>query len=555
VIAALLAVVMSAFAAERTPAFETRPAYENVAAHEQTGSAPAMVLPFVVDAAPGTSGLAGAPYWFGEAAAIALTDELAALGVMAASRDERVGVFEALQLPLNAPLTRATVIRTGEVSGAAAIVVGEVRLAERVSVRARVIDLASGKQWPDVTAEGPSSEFFALMAKVAKGLGANLAHNGPVVPLPARPTVEAFEDYVKGLVAAGAAVQVRFLEAALVHAPGDPRTLVALWHARTAQGDHTRALDAASKVPAASRESRAARFLAAQSLMALKRYDDAFKALEALHRESPAPTISNALGVLQLRRGLGAPGGSPAYFFNRGVDESHGDPEVAFNLGYAYALVADSTSAVYWLREVVRRAPADGAAHLVLSALLVSQSKLVEAQREFDLAKLLGAVEGEAAAPNDKIARGLERLQPELTSSFARQPAVAEQEQEQTASYYLDRGRRLMDDVRDREAIDEFRRAIYVSPYLDQPHLLLGRVLQRTGRLAEAVAEFTLALWCQESADAHAALASVHLAMGKRDAARTSAQRALAIDPSNALARDVLRQLGGNSSFHMLISP
>lgn len=543
-IAALFAVLLGAFASERLAAIETRPD------HVQTSAAPApastMVLPFVVDASPGTSGLAGAPYWFGEAAAIALTDELAALGVAATSRDERVGAFETLQLPLNAPLTRATVIRTGEVIGAAAIVLGEVRLAERVSVRARVIDLGSGRQWPDVTAEGPSSEFFELMARVAKGLGANLAHGGPVVPLPARPTVEAFEDYVKGLVATGADVQVRFLEAALARAPGDARILIALWNARTAQGDHTRALDAVTKVPATSRDARAARFLAAQSLMALKRYDDAYKALEALHKESPASALSNALGVLQLRRGVGAagaPGGTPAYFFNRAVDESHGDAEVAFNLGYAYALAGDATSAIYWLREVVRRAPADGVAHLVLSALLVSQSKLVEAQREFDLAKLLGAVEGEGVTANDKIARGLERLQPELTPSFTRQVAPAEQEQ--TATYYLDRGRRLMDEVRDREAIDEFRRAIYVSPYLDQPHLLLGRVLQRTGRLSEAVAEFTLALWCQESADAHAALASVHLAMGKRELARTEAQRALVLDPANALARDVLRQLGG----------
>lgn len=521
------------------------------------GSGPALVLPFVVDAAPGTSGLAGAPYWLGAAAAIALTDELRALSVPAASRDERVSAFEALQLPMNAPLTRATMIRTGEVIGASAIVVGEVRLADRVTVHARVIDLASGRQWPDVTADGPSAEFFQLMSRVARGLVANLAKDGTVVPLPTRPSVEAFEDYVKGLVATSPDVQVRFLEAALVHAPGDPRTLIALWHARTGQGDHARALEAAMKVPSSSssREYRVARFLAAQSLIALKRFDDAFKTLDELHKEAPEPAVSNALGVLQIRRGGASPGGTPAYFFNRAVDESHADPEIAFNLGYAYALTGDAASAVYWLREVVRRAPADGVAHLLLSAMLVSQSKLVEAQRELDLAKLLGASEAESVTLSNKVPRGLERLQPELTSSMPRQMIPAGQEQEQTAAYYLERGRRLMEEVRDREAIDEFRRAIYVSPYLDQPHLLLGRVLQRTGRLAEAVSEFTLAIWCKESADAQAALASAQLAIGKRDAARVSAQRALALDPANALAKDVLRQLGGNLGFHMLISP
>lgn len=520
-----------------------------------SATSPVLVMPFVVDAAPGTSGLAGAPYWFGEAAAIALTDALAALGVSAASRDERVGVFDALQLPLNASLTRATIIRTGEVIGASAIVVGEVRLADRVSVRARVIDLASGRQFPDVIADGSSSEFFALFSRIAQGLSAHLATTGPAVVLPPRASVEAFEDYVKGLVATGPDVQVRFLESALAHPPIDPRTLIALWRARTAQGDHAKALAAAMRVPATARESHAARLLSAQSLMALKRYEEGFKALEALHKDAPAASVSNAIGILQMRRGGAPQGGTPAYFFNRAIDEARGDPEIAFNLGYAYALAGDAPSAVYWLREVVRRQPADGAAHLVLSALLVSQAKSVEAQREFDLARLLGAAEGATAVPTDRIPRELERLQTDLYPSLVHQAAPAAQDQAQTAAYYLERGRRLAEEVRDREAIDELRRAIYVSPYLDEPHLLLGRVLQRAGRLKEAVDEFTLALWCQETADAHAALASAQLASGKRDAARTAAQRALAIDPANVLAKAVLRQLGGDPSFHMLISP
>jgi len=505
----------------------------------------AMVLPFSIEAAPGTSGLAGAPYWFGEAAAITLTDELGALGVASASRDDRVNAFEALQLPMASPLTRATIIRAGEVIGVSAIVMGEVRLDARLSVRARVIDLASGHQWPDVTADGPSSDFFELFARVAKGLAVNLTKGGGIVPLPPRPSVDAFEDYVKGLVATSPDVQVRFLDAARLHAPDDARILIALWRAHTAQGDHARALEAATRVPAGARESRAARFLAAQSLMALKRYDEAFKALEALYKEAPSAAVSNALGVLQIRRGGAPQGGTPAYFFNRAVDEGHGDAEIAFNLGYAYALAGDPASAVYWLREVVRRQPADGVAHLVLSALLVAQAKTVEAQREFDLAKLLGAAEGAPAAPTDRVPRGLERLQPDLDPPLVRQAIPPVQDLDQTASFYLERGRRLAEEMRDREAIDELRRAIYVSPYLDQPHLLLGRIFRRTGRLTEAVGEFTLALWCQETADGHAGLASVQLAIGKRDAARASAQRALALDPANAEAKEVLRQLGG----------
>ena len=100
-------------------------------------------------------------------------------------------------------------------------------------------------------------------------------------------------------------------------------------------------------------------------------------------------------------------------------------------------------------------------------------------------------------------------------------------EQEGTVVVYIERGRALMDELRDREAIDEFRRAVYVAPYADQPHLWLGRVYLRAGRTAEAMEEFTVAIWCRETAEAHAGLASAALAAGKREVARVEAERAL----------------------------
>ena len=506
--------------------------------------APVLVLPFVIDAAPGTSGLAGAPYWMGEAAAIALGDGLAAQGVTTMSRADRVNAFEQLQLPPSGSLTRATLIRAGEMIGASAIVVGEIQLTDRMVIRARVIDLASGRQFREVRAEGASDTFFEILTRIGRGLTVDLPHSAVPPPPPDKLDIAAFEDYVKGLVATAPDVQVRFLEAALAHAPGDARSLLAMWQVRTAKGEHARALDAAGRVPASSQLARESRFLTAQSLLALKRYDEAFRVLDTLYKEAPAAAISNALGVVQLRRGPQAAGGSAPFFFNRAVDEGHSDPDMAFNLGYAYATLGDVSSAIYWLREAVRREPADGAAHRVLSAMLVAQSKAIEAQREFDLAKVLGAADA-VTAPERTVPKDLERILPQLAAPYDwRHLLVVNAETEQTATFYLDRGKRLADEMRDREAIDELRRAIYVSPYLDRPHILLGRLYQRSGRLSDAAEEYALALWCQETAEAHAAMAGVQLAIGKRDLARASANRALAIDPANAEAKEVLRQLG-----------
>ena len=96
-------------------------------------------------------------------------------------------------------------------------------------------------------------------------------------------------------------------------------------------------------------------------------------------------------------------------------------------------------------------------------------------------------------APTDRVPRGLERMPDDLEPPAWLQ-AWHMPEQEGTVVVYIERGRALMDELRDREAIDEFRRAVYVAPYADQPHLWLGRVYLRAGRTAEAMEEFTVAI-------------------------------------------------------------
>ena len=66
--------------------------------------------------------------WMGEASSVLLADDLNAFGVSAITREERQQAFDVLQVPPNASLTDATVIRIGQIVGAAQVVVGTVQL-------------------------------------------------------------------------------------------------------------------------------------------------------------------------------------------------------------------------------------------------------------------------------------------------------------------------------------------------------------------------------------------------------------------------------------------
>ncbi|MGH9144877.1 MAG: tetratricopeptide repeat protein, partial [Vicinamibacterales bacterium] len=240
-----------------------------------------------------------------------------------------------------------------------------------------------------------------------------------------------------------------------------------------------------------------------------------------------------------------------AYFFKQAADADPDDEDFLFNLGYAYWLDHDAAAAAFWLREAVRRNPADADAHFVLAAALAAGNNSAEAIREGELAHRLSEnyAPGKRATA-DPVPRGLERLKPQVELPHARRidARLAGSEQrnsEELAHFYLERAQRLFLQENDRDAIVELNHAIYLSPYLADAHLLLGRSFLRTGRVHEAIDAFKIALWSTESAAAHAALGEAYRQAKDADAARAEAGRALALDPESAEARQLLARIDG----------
>ena len=514
-----------------------------------------LVMPFAVDVDPAAPGGAGSALWLGEAAAVLVTDGLAARGLDVLARTERLAAFEQLNLPMSSALTRATMIRVGELVGASAVVFGHVRLDAQLTVRARLIDLEAGAEGPAVVESSVLPNLFAAFERVSDGLataaGSPASPTSPESPAaaPQSQSLEGFENFVKGLVAATPAAQQRFLELAMVESPRDGRVLVELWRVYSVLGLHDKALQAASAVPAESPLARQARFAVALSLIELGRLDGAARELTTLHGERPSAAIANALGIVELRRAGAAGAAAAARRFEDAVRLAPVSLDYLFNLGYAQARAGSASAALGSLREVVKLDAADADAHVVMSALLSKAGRAAEAQRERELAVWLGALP-EAATALATVPDGLERLPraPE-TDDGPRAQALREhpgqRDERATAAYHLERGRSPVEARRDRDAIAELRRAVYLDPYANEPHLLLGLVYQRGGRLDEAIDEFRVALWARETAEGQVALGTALLEAGDREAARAAATRALQIDPQSVEARELLDRIGG----------
>jgi len=479
-------------------------------------------------------------FWLGEGAAVLLTDDLLSLGVNAITRQERQQAFEKLQVPAAAALTDATVIRIGQIVGATQVVVGALQLdGDVLNVHVRAIALEQGRVVSSVSERGPLSELLATVDRIARRLTPSDA-KVPASPPRQQPSLAVFENYIKGLLAETPDTAIGFLDAALKAQPSYDRARLALWDVYDDEGEDELALEAVAAVGPESPYARQATFLQGLSQLYLKRFDAAYQTFKALADAQPTASVMNNLGVIQLRRGSTPQSGVPTYFFTKAAEADPDDPDYVFNLGYAYWIDHDWQAAIYWLREAVRRNPADGDAHFVLSGALASAGNSVEAARERELAKRLASSYSE---------KGLERVKKEIElphrSPIERKLASNEQRtQDELAHVYLESAKKQYEQENDRLAVGDLNRALYLSPYLAEAHLMLGRIHLRDGETKEAIDAFKIALWSAETAEAHAALGEAYRQAKDLDAARAEAQRALAIDPASADAKKLLERLG-----------
>jgi tetratricopeptide (TPR) repeat protein len=255
---------------------------------------------------------------------------------------------------------------------------------------------------------------------------------------------------------------------------------------------------------------------------------------------------------VQIARGGTPQSGSATFYLTKAADADPGDADYLFNLGYSYVLERNYQGGVYWLREALRRNPADADAHYVLAAALQASGSTVEATREKELARQLSSgyedLERRTAADKLLVPKGLERVRTEPEGQRGLRPEqaivnTAQREQRELATFHMDRARRLYDREEDREAMVELRRAVYLSPYEAQAHLLMGRIFLRGGRPQEAVDALKISVWSEDSTAARIALAEAYLALKKTTAARSELERALVLDPESAEAKRLLAQI------------
>lgn len=485
-----------------------------------------LVLPF-----QNTSKVPGLD-WIGESFPEVLGPRLS--GFFVIDRQERVNAFDRLGLPANLRPTRATAYEIAQAMEVDYVILGSYAYdGQSFSVRAQVLDMQRLHLSQPVIASGSLPSLIQVETLLALDLMHVLAPNlaasrsGFLSAQPA-PRLDAFEAYMRGLVASSRAEKIAHFREAVRLNPAYVPAIFHLGKSYYEARDYGSAASWLERIPRSDSLAREASFYLGISEYYRGQYEKAQNAFDFVAARLPLTEVYNNLGVVAGRRGQR----SASAYFQRAVDADPRDPDYRFNLAIALARNGDSTGASRQLRELLALKPSDGEAKSLLDSLS-------------HLGGAAGTVAGASSPKPLEPKLPLERIKRNYDEASFRQLAfqlenlsemkLADKPPREHAMFHVERGRGLLNQGFVGEAEKHFREAIVLDPTNAAAHLGMARILA-PDKPSEARAEARSALILQASAEAYLVLAQLELRDNNAEAARADVEHALQLEPANAAA-------------------
>lgn len=496
----------------------------------------------------------------------------------------RAGELERYGLPATAKLSRATMLRVAQDLDADYVVFGSFTSdGTSLTVESRVLRVDPPALLTPVHESGPLASLMDLHSSIVWRL---LSANSSAYPFTLqdfaklqRPLrLDAFEHYVRGLLANEDEPRLRELREAARLEPAWPDPAFTLGETYASRGDCNSALPWFARVPKSHHRFVEASFATGVCRLQLNQPDKAeevFLSLQdALRTNSDhvpgagnvisgadLPEILNNLGLARARQGK-APAAQAD--FERAIELDPDEDDYPFNLGLLLFRSNDFAAASKSFREAVDREPDNPEDRVLLIQSLEKAGNKAEADEEREsVTEALGPnalspvhvdAKGDPPAKLDRIKTELDitALRLEIQSSgptsasslTSSSPGGAEE----TPGAHIRRGRRELAAGRLDTSESEFRAALAADAANASAHNGIAEVDRRRGKLDDAVKELQASLATRDSAVVRTTLARIYLEQKKFDQARTEAQRALTLAPNYADAKELLDHLQNSKS-------
>ncbi len=494
-------------------------------AQPAAGAHTLLIVPFENDSkSPGLE-------WIAEAFPEVLGERMASQGMYVISRDERVYAFDRFGIPQTLRPSRATLYRIAESKDADFVIFGEYAFDGNVfNASAQVLDMKTLKLTPPAKADGP----LPSLLQIQDSLAWELLKQMGVDPLPPKEQfvsastpvrLDAFENYIRGVVATTRAEKIRRFREALRLNPEYNRALLQLGRVYLDAKDYDSASAQFARISRTGPLANQASFLLGLATFYRGDYEKSEAAFRFLVDRTPLPEVYNNLGVVAGRRGKRA----AVEYLQKAVAADPNDSNYRLNLAIVLYRNGDTGGAVRQLREILNRRPDDPDAKNMLTAITGAAVGGVHPDIGQNAAAKLPA-ERMQSVYNEA---SYQQVAMEIANLAAQRLAKADPRER--AAYYIDHGRDMLNKGFPAQAEQDFREALRQDSSNAAAHAGLARSLEASDADA-AASEAEAAIRIKPSAEAYLVLARCNA--GKKDLQRAiqNIESALALEPANSAA-------------------
>jgi tetratricopeptide (TPR) repeat protein len=496
-----------------------------VAQSAATTSQTLLVLPFENSSkAPGLE-------WIGESFPEVLGERMSSATLYIVPREDREYAFDRAGIPANLRPSHATLFRIGEEMDVDYMVLGSYNYdGQSLSAEARILDVKALRLSAPLSESGPLTSLISIQAALAwdllKSLNPAYEINRNEFLADSPPVrLDAFEDYIRGIVATNGPEKIRKFHEALRINPTYTQALLQLGRTYFAAQDYESAAAAFSRVPHSDPTAHEASFYAGLAYFYGGEFEKAESAFSYLASQFPLTEVYNNLGVVEARRGKK----NAAEYFQKAVQADDHDADYRFNLGLSLYKAGDLADAARQLREALKLRPGDS-----------------ETRSLLDLSTGKTDVNSRPRLPQERIKQNYDESsfrQLALQIENMTEARLAKEDPHTHAAYHVEHGHDLLERRFVGDAGRQFREAIALDPNNAAAHAGLASVLEASNDSEGARREANLALAFQPLAEAYLVLARLDLRDNNTPAAAANVERALALQPANAAANALKRTL------------
>jgi len=505
-----------------------------------------MVVPFENrSSAPGLE-------WIAEAFPEVLSERMASPQLYAMGRDDRTYAFDRSGIPATVVPSRATIYRIAEQMGADYVVMGSYNFdGKAFTATAQLLDMKRLHLYAPVESSGPLINLIDLQTMLAWELLQQLPSHSSATRqqfLSTSPPIrlDAFENYIRGILTTGHQQKVHYLHEAVKLNPNYTQAMLQLGKTYFDTREYESAAAWFARIPKSDPQAGEANFLLGMSEFYRGNYDKALAAFNYLAARLPLTEVYNNLGVVEARRGQRA---AAVGYFSKAVTADPNDADYRFNLAIALLRNGDSAGAARQLREELQQRPTDGEAKMLLDMISRGVPPPSSAGGTQTGSSLLPPAQ--PRLPLERIKRNYDEAsyrQLELQIHNFTEARLAKMGPHDRSAYHMERGKELLAQDMTDQAENEFRDAISAEYSNALAHAQLAMLLEKKGDVSNARVEAQNSVRLKPNVDALLVLARLDLKQNQVQAAQGEVEQALALEPANSSALALKQEIASRQT-------